>query len=294
VGLERRRIVDEIVSYNAAEITAARAPEKVVEEAVRAATVLKDIVVKTGGAIKLGANEHLKVESWITLAKFYGLSPRIARKQYVEFGPGCRGFEVTAELVNTETGVIVSVAESMCLSDEEKWSERPKYERGADGTRRQVGVEHVPLFQLLSMAQTRAVSKVCATALRWVVVLAGYSGTPAEEIGASVIEPPPITIPRPRAKQPEPASQRAEAPAEPASDNVMRGVVIDRVTVKAGEKGGRPYTKYGLKIGDAWVGTFDTVFGELAAACQTAGTPVNVEYKRSGDFLNLVTLEVAE
>lgn len=38
------------------------------------------------------------------------------------------------------------------------------------------------------MAQTRAVSKVCRIALSWIMTLAGYEPTPAEEIGNSITE----------------------------------------------------------------------------------------------------------
>src|SRR5262249_527648 len=46
----------------------------------------------------------------------------------------------------------------------------------------QVGEEAVPMFQLASMAQTRANAKVLRNVLSWVAVLAGYKPTPAEEI----------------------------------------------------------------------------------------------------------------
>src|SRR5262249_27437128 len=39
-----------------------------------------------------------------------------------------------------------------------------------------------PLFQLRSMAQTRACAKAMRNVLAWVVVLAGYAPTPAEEM----------------------------------------------------------------------------------------------------------------
>jgi len=45
-----------------------------------------------------------------------------------------------------------------------------------------VGDEVVPWFQLASMAQTRAGAKALRNRLAWVVVLAGYKPTPAEEM----------------------------------------------------------------------------------------------------------------
>src|SRR5262249_45371859 len=46
----------------------------------------------------------------------------------------------------------------------------------------QVGVVRVPLFQLASMSQTRASSKVLSMVLKFVPVLAGFKPVPAEEI----------------------------------------------------------------------------------------------------------------
>ena len=51
----------------------------------------------------------------------------------------------------------------MCMDDESKWSDKP-------------------LFQLRSMAQTRAQAKALRNVLAWVVVMAGYAPTPAEEM----------------------------------------------------------------------------------------------------------------
>lgn len=163
----------------------ARSPEEVLQEAGKIAAALKDVVVRTKATVVLGNSEHLKIEAWQTLAKFYGLVPRIRETRYVSFGD-VSGFDAVAELVHVASGSVVSSAEAMCCTDEEKWRSRPKYEwRESEQGKRyraQVGDESVPLFQLRSMAQTRAISKVCANALRWVVVLAGYDPTPAEEM----------------------------------------------------------------------------------------------------------------
>jgi len=44
------------------------------------------------------------------------------------------------------------------------------------------GSELVPLFQLESMSQTRAQAKALRSCFAWVVVLAGFAATPAEEM----------------------------------------------------------------------------------------------------------------
>jgi hypothetical protein len=52
-----------------------------------------------------------------------------------------------------------------------------------------IGEADVPMFQLKSMAQTRALSKAYSIALRWVVILAGYNPTPAEELPEDMKQP---------------------------------------------------------------------------------------------------------
>lgn len=129
------------------------------------------------------------------------------------------GYEATADLVHIATGNVISSAKAMCLNDEDKWSEKNKYvwmyvcrngelsaedpgydnivweDTGVpkgDGTgknkmrpkkqRELVGTIRVPLFQLRSMAQTRACAKVLRDVFSHIVILAGFNPTPAEEM----------------------------------------------------------------------------------------------------------------
>jgi hypothetical protein len=105
------------------------------------------------------------------------------RTEDIDIG-GVLGFKAYAEVVHDQTGTRVSSAESICMRDEENWSTRGKYE-WQDGKRVKVGEENVPLHQVMSMAQTRALSKALAAKFRWVVVLGGWSATPAEEMTGS-------------------------------------------------------------------------------------------------------------
>lgn len=193
------------------ELQLARKPEDVIADAIESSKRLKKIVTQTGAIQKIGESEHLKLQAWQTLGNFYGLVGRIVRTEFVEFGP-IAGFKAYADLVHVASQKVVSSAEAMCLNDEEKWSDRPKYEYHyllKDGStsaedpgwsnmqtepnpkkpgkqrpvrkKVKVGMEKVPMYQLLSMAETRATSKVHSMALRWIVVLAGFAPTPAEE-----------------------------------------------------------------------------------------------------------------
>ena len=230
-----------------------REPEIVLDEAMRAARALKGVIDAKPKKVSFGGETYLEYEDWCTVGRFYGIAPRIARTQYVNYG-GATGWEATAEAVHVETGKVVSSADSMCLTDEEHWRARPKYEwhyvkktggtsaddpgtgeliweKGNDGKNRpkklkvQMADEAVPLFQLRSMAQTRAAAKALRNALAWVVVLAGYKPTPAEEMdgvsGATRVEVPqasaPAPAPAPTPAQPMTAELLFETPGEEAT-----------------------------------------------------------------------------
>ncbi len=140
------------------EIAVGKERAKVVAELIDQGTLYK----------KIGTKKFVFVDGWTTLAKMYGLTPDIEWTQDLAEG----GHLARARLMR-EDGTVASSAEAECggASDGE-WATRD-----APATR--------------SMAQTRAVSKVCRLALSWVMVLAGYSGTPAEEMNGGNGKPAP-------------------------------------------------------------------------------------------------------
>lgn len=175
-----------------------RAPAQVLDEARRAAVAIQDVIKNKPKPVVMNGEQYLEYEDWQTVGRFYGITAEVEWTRYCEFG-GVRGFEARAVAKHALSGRIVSAGESMCLNDEPRWSTRPKYEwhdkLDADGKkiwdakkgryqadRVQVGEEQVPLAQLRSMAQTRAAAKALRNVLAWVVVLAGYKSTPAEEL----------------------------------------------------------------------------------------------------------------
>lgn len=157
-----------------------RNPSDILREATIRATALKEIVTKTNASLKIGKNEHLRIEAWITIGQFYNCTARCKETEAIEVD-GVPGFKARAQLTHDETGMVLGEAEAYCMRDEDRWNTRSKYE-WQNGSQVKVGEERVPTFQLASMAQTRAMSKVLASKFRWVVVLAGYAATPAEEM----------------------------------------------------------------------------------------------------------------
>lgn len=143
-----------------------RNPTTVLKEAMKAAEALKKVIDAKERQVRFNGETYLENEDWLTIARFYGVTSRIRSTRFVTYGEGeysVRGFEATAEAYLVERDRVISMAESMCLSDESNWKSKP-------------------LFQLRSMAQTRASSRVLRAVFGWVVVLAGYKPTPAEEM----------------------------------------------------------------------------------------------------------------
>lgn len=201
----------EVIPVSMFEMSISRPPEVVLEEAKRAAKALKDVISHKEKPVIFNGEQYLEFEDWQTVGKFYGITVKVVSTTPVDFG-GVFGFEARAVAIHVPTGREISAADAMCLNDEEKWSSRPKYEwqyvrkstgkaatgeppkeemiweKGGDGKSRPkkervlIGEDKVPLFQLRSMAQTRACAKVYRNVLAWVVVLAGYRPTPAEEM----------------------------------------------------------------------------------------------------------------
>lgn len=253
---------DELATLEQTALSVARAPEMILDEAHDAAKALKRVIESKPNKVMFGGEQYLEFEDWQTVGRFYGIAPRIVSTRYVEYG-NAQGWEATAEAVHVPTQRVVSSADAMCLNDEEKWSARPKYayvyhkksggtsvedpgpaeliwEKQGDGKSRPkkermlIGTEQVPQFQLRSMAQTRAGAKALRNALAWVVVLAGYRPTPAEEMtgqsdggrdtGPAVGEntPPPTPHATARSTQPERGAGRGFAePQEPTSTETI-------------------------------------------------------------------------
>src|SRR3989304_418813 len=139
-------------------------PSVSLERAEAVAQSLKKYLDQRKGLVmKIGPSEHLRFEAWDFLGSRFGIDPSIVRTEYVppsETRP--EGFNAVAELVRFQTGEALGVrAEAFCGRDEQNWAKKP-------------------LFQLESMAQTRACSKVSRLALSWIVVMGGYQPTPAE------------------------------------------------------------------------------------------------------------------
>lgn len=177
------------------------------EIAAEIATTLDDVIRQQGLRTKMGrrkkvdaqGNEtwvdsfHVNVEGWQTLATFLDLAvvpvwtrqvidPETGRPRRVKYPVKkttrrdsgktqiveeyeVDGYDWEARVEVYKDGSLIAAAEAMVSRSEDSWKTRDDH-------------------ALRSMAQTRATGKAIAGAARWIVALAGYSATPAEEMPA--------------------------------------------------------------------------------------------------------------
>lgn len=151
-------------------------PAEVIVRAARAATALKDVLVKQKLTTRIGSNDHVQVEGWGTLGSMLGVFavkdgevqeipwPAVVPKKLLVQQEEGKTFGYTASYrAQTLSGEVVGGGEADCKRTESKWMARDDH-------------------ALKSMAQTRAQSKALKAPLSFIVSMAGYESTPAEEM----------------------------------------------------------------------------------------------------------------
>ena len=136
-------------------------PNAIVQDAQNKADMLYNVVEKQHLYMQIRDKKYLTLEAWETLGKFCDLTATVEWVKPIELW-GSKGFEARVEIKDNE-GKVISIAESMCMNDEPNWKGKP-------------------IFQLKSMSQTRAMSKAYRMCLSFIVSLAGYAASPAEEM----------------------------------------------------------------------------------------------------------------
>jgi len=160
-------------------------PSELVAGAAAIAKVLADVIERQQLYTVLSGRKYVRVEGWTTCAALLGLTPHEER---VEQHDGV--YVATVQLRRLDNGRRVSRASAECGADDEvdrhgkpMWANRPAYARR-------------------SMAITRATGKACRLPLSWVMTMAGYEATPAEEMepdGDAAPRPAPAAVVRPSA-----------------------------------------------------------------------------------------------
>ena len=114
--------------------------------------------------VRIGRSDHVRVEGWTMLGSLLGVFPITVWTHKLE-----DGWEARVE-ARTRAGELVGAAEAQCTRDEKTWANRDDY-------------------ALRSMAQTRATSKALRQPLGFVITLAGFDPTPAEEMPSTFEAP---------------------------------------------------------------------------------------------------------
>jgi hypothetical protein len=146
-------------------------PVEVVQRATGVADALADVIRSKKLSQRIQGKDHVLVEGWQLLGVMLGVTAVC-----VETVPVDGGYKATVE-ARTADGRVVGRADALCTKHEKRgpWKSADDYAR-------------------LSMAQTRATSKALKGPLGFVVSLAGYAATPAEEMTFAEPEPAPVPV----------------------------------------------------------------------------------------------------
>ena len=139
-------------------------PTAVVVQATRIAEAIGPLIHKQNLVKRIGQSDHVFLEGWTLAGTMLGVFPiTVASGPMFDTDGNVYGYQATVE-ARTMAGAIVGRADAECTRDESsKWG-------------------NAPSFQLRSMAITRASSKALRMPLGFVMKLAGYDATPAEEM----------------------------------------------------------------------------------------------------------------
>jgi hypothetical protein len=133
-------------------------PKDMMAYALEISDTLTSVLRDRGMTQKFGQGEHVKSEGWQLAGSLLGFTTE--EKSVVERADGT--YEAVVEL-RTKDGRVVATASHICGTDEPNWKGKARYARR-------------------SMAVTRAISRAYVQNFRWIIKLAGYETTPAEEM----------------------------------------------------------------------------------------------------------------
>jgi hypothetical protein len=254
-------------------------PREFLAKAQEVAEALVDVVRKQKLYVEIGGNEHPQVEAWQALGALLGpfsdhggvfphtiwarpqLDPATRQASLTRYtvkerrtkGKGkdreviereyeVEGYDYEARVeARTASGLAVGTAEASCSRKEARWAQQDDY-------------------AVRSMAQTRATSKALKAATAWLMVLAGYKPTPAEEMPD------------------DEGQERTPAWAQPAD-----GELLDQARAAVRELGGPHATALARKITAACGETLPRGLARALVHIATARRAQNGERDREQD-----------
>lgn len=114
-------------------------------------------------AVNIAGKKYLQVEAWQFTGSQLNLTAVVTEIEDITPEDGKAKYKATVEVIHNPTGQLVSRGFALCSKTETKKSSFDEY-------------------AVASMAQTRAIGKAYRNILAWLPKMAGYEGTPAEEI----------------------------------------------------------------------------------------------------------------
>jgi hypothetical protein len=150
---------------------AVRNPNDLVAKATEMANMLANIINKQNLYKTISGRKYVIVDGWTTLGAMMGIVPV---EEYCQPLPDGSGFEAKVKLIRASDGGTVGAASAECTRTESNWSDRDSY-------------------AIRSMSITRATGKAYRLSFSWIMKLAGFEATPAEEMdGGQQDEPTPV------------------------------------------------------------------------------------------------------
>lgn len=150
----------EIVVSDAVQLGTVQAssPQNVIARAEEVATPLAKLINDKKLYTTISGKKYVQVDGWATLGAMLGVLPREVKSTKLD-----NGYEAYVELVRATDGMVIGGASAICTREERNWQNRDEY-------------------AIKSMATTRATGKAYRLAFSWIMNLAGYESTPAEEM----------------------------------------------------------------------------------------------------------------
>lgn len=194
-------------------VLSASSPAALVDGASQMATELAQVIRSQNLSTVIQGRHYVQVEGWTTLGVMLGVT---AREVSTTEEDGI--YTSVVELVRMGDGAVISRASAEC-GEEKPWNTRPRYARR-------------------SMAQTRATGKACRLAFSWIMRLAGYEPTPAEEMPqpehpAATTAPDPKPAPRRDAPPPQTNGAPISARQHTMLEARITALGLERERVKA-------------------------------------------------------------
>lgn len=129
------------------------------QRAKQMAVVLSKHIKDNKLSANIAGKDYVMVEGWQFAGGLMGLFPQIVEVKELS----SMRWSATAQIINSKTEKIVSTGYAICSKDEMKKKSFDEY-------------------AILSMAQTRAIGKAFRNYIGWIIKMAGYESTPAEEM----------------------------------------------------------------------------------------------------------------